>query len=85
MSSRTKNATKSTGNAISRAIKGLGITWVREVNNTYDVGRMRDQIREALTTTEPGPKVIIAASECMLNKERREKPLPLPTVKVDAK
>ena len=75
MSSRAQNATKSTGNAISRAIRGLGITWVREVNNTYAVGALRDQIRAALTTTEPGPKVIIAASECMLNKERREKPL----------
>ena len=75
MSSRSKNATKSTGNAISRAIRGLGITWVREVNNTYAVGHLRDQIRAALTTDAPGPKVIIASSECMLNKERREKPL----------
>jgi indolepyruvate ferredoxin oxidoreductase alpha subunit len=75
MSSRSKNATKSTGNAISRAIKGLGISWVREVDNTYDVGRMRDAIKAALTTDAPGPKVVIASSECMLNKERREKPL----------
>jgi indolepyruvate ferredoxin oxidoreductase, alpha subunit len=28
-----------------------------------------------LTSTEKGPKVIVAASECMLNKQRREKPL----------
>jgi indolepyruvate ferredoxin oxidoreductase alpha subunit len=36
---------------------------------------MRDTIREALTTPEKGPKVIVASSECMLNKQRREKPL----------
>ena len=36
---------------------------------------MRDTLREALTTTEKGPKVIVAQSECMLNKQRRERPL----------
>jgi indolepyruvate ferredoxin oxidoreductase, alpha subunit len=75
MSSRANNASKSTKNPISKALKGVGINWVREVNHTYDVGHMRDVLREALTTDVPGPKVIIAASECMLNKQRREKPL----------
>jgi indolepyruvate ferredoxin oxidoreductase, alpha subunit len=32
-------------------------------------------LKEALTTGEKGPKVLIAQSECMLNKQRREKPL----------
>jgi indolepyruvate ferredoxin oxidoreductase alpha subunit len=36
---------------------------------------MRDILREALTTSAKGPKVIIAQSECMLNKQRRIKPL----------
>jgi indolepyruvate ferredoxin oxidoreductase alpha subunit len=36
---------------------------------------MRDTLKEALTSPEPGPKVIVAASECMLNRQRREKPL----------
>ena len=36
---------------------------------------MRDTLREALTTEEPGPKIIVASSECMLNKQRRVKPL----------
>ena len=31
-------------------------------------------LREALTTTAQGPKVLIAQSECMLNLQRREKP-----------
>ena len=75
MSSRADNPSKATRNPISRALKGIGITWVREVNRTYDVARMRDVLREALTTDAPGPKVIVASSECMLNRQRREKPL----------
>ncbi len=81
MSSRAENATKSTRNPISKALKGIGIDWVREVNHTYDVGRMRDVLREALTTDAPGPKVIVASSECMLNKQRREKPLAQKAIK----
>ncbi len=75
MSSRADNATKATKNPISKALNGIGITWVRQVDRTYDVTHMRNVIREALTTNAPGPKVIIASSECMLNKQRREKPL----------
>jgi indolepyruvate ferredoxin oxidoreductase alpha subunit len=75
MSSRSDNPTRMTRHPISRALKGIGIGWVREVDRTYDVRRMRDTIREALTTKAPGPKVIVASSECMLNRQRREKPL----------
>jgi indolepyruvate ferredoxin oxidoreductase alpha subunit len=48
---------------------------VREITRTYDLARMRDVLKEALTTREKGPKVIVASSECMLNKQRRERPL----------
>lgn len=82
MSSRADNDTKSTKNPISRALKGIGINWVREIDRTYDVARMRDTIREALTTPEKGPKVIVASSECMLNRQRREKPLVAKAIKV---
>ncbi|MCA3437447.1 MAG: indolepyruvate ferredoxin oxidoreductase subunit alpha [Rhodobacter sp.] len=75
MSSRADNATKATKNPISKAVKGIGINWVREITNTYDVGHVRDVLAEALTTDAPGPKVIVASSECMLNRQRREKPL----------
>ena len=74
LSSRAKNETKSTNNPISKALRGVGIEWIRQIDRTYDVGRMRDVLREALTTDYSGPKVIIASSECMLNKQRREKP-----------
>jgi indolepyruvate ferredoxin oxidoreductase alpha subunit len=73
-SSRAKNPTKATQHPISKALKGVGVRWVRQIDRTYDVKRMRDTIREALTTREKGPKVIVASSECMLNKQRREKP-----------
>ena len=75
LSSRAANASKSTRNPIAKALKGVGVGWVRQVDRTYDVGRMRDVLREALTTRVPGPKVIVASSECMLNRQRREKPL----------
>ncbi|MFN3576350.1 MAG: thiamine pyrophosphate-dependent enzyme, partial [Tabrizicola sp.] len=75
MSSRADNPTKATGHPIAKALKGIGIDWVRQVDRTYDVGRMRDVLREALTTDRPGPKVIVASSECMLNRQRRERPL----------
>lgn len=75
LSSRAANPTKATNNPISKALRGIGIEWVRQVDRTYDVAHMRDILREALTTDAPGPKVIVASSECMLNKQRREKPL----------
>jgi indolepyruvate ferredoxin oxidoreductase, alpha subunit len=48
---------------------------VRQIDRTYDVARMRDTLREALRTVTRGPKIIVASSECMLNRQRREKPL----------
>lgn len=73
-SSRAFNKRRKTENSIAKAVRGIGVTWVREIDNTYDVGRMRKILKEALTTDKEGPKVIIASSECMLNKQRRVKP-----------
>ena len=53
----------------------VGVQWVRTLDRTYDVAKVRATIEEALTTDVKGPKVIIAQSECMLNKQRRIKPL----------
>jgi indolepyruvate ferredoxin oxidoreductase alpha subunit len=74
LSSRADSASRSTQHPITRAVEGVGATWVRQIDRTYDVARMRDTLKEALTTTEPGPKVIVASSECMLNKQRRVRP-----------
>ena len=81
LSSRANNDTKSTNNPISAALKGVGVEWVRQIDHTYDVGKMREVLREALTTEYDGPKVIVASSECMLNKQRREKPLRAQAIK----
>jgi len=75
LSSAADNALRATKNPIEKAIRGVGIDWVHTIKRTYDVGRMRDLLKEALTTAVKGPKVIIAQSECMLNKQRRERPL----------
>jgi len=74
-SSAAHNALRSTRNPIEKAVRGVGVNWVRTITRTYDVARMRDVLKEALTTAVKGPKVIIAQSECMLNKQRRERPI----------
>ncbi len=74
LSSRARNDDRSTNNSIVDALAGIGARWVRHVDRTYDVAKMRDTLREALTTDAEGPKIIVASSECMLNKQRRVKP-----------
>ncbi|MBZ0129032.1 MAG: indolepyruvate ferredoxin oxidoreductase subunit alpha [Rhodobacteraceae bacterium] len=75
LSSRADNPAKSTGHPIAAAIRGVGVTWIRQIDHTYDVPKMKAVLHEALTCAYDGPKVIIASSECMLNRQRREKPL----------
>ncbi len=74
LSSRAHNALRSTNHPLETAVRGVGVNWVRRIDRTYDVTRMKGALKEALTTTTPGPKVVIASSECMLNRQRREKP-----------
>ncbi|MEO1242674.1 MAG: indolepyruvate ferredoxin oxidoreductase subunit alpha [Pseudomonadota bacterium] len=74
LSSRADNKTRNTNNPIARAVRGMGVTWLKEVN-TYNVGEMKSVLKDAMTTAAEGPKVIVAQSECMLNRERREKPI----------
>ncbi|WP_349605603.1 indolepyruvate ferredoxin oxidoreductase subunit alpha [Cupriavidus sp. DF5525] len=74
LSSTALNDTRSTGHAIEDAVKGVGVKWVRTIRHTYDLKAMKATLKEALTTGAKGPKVLIAQSECMLNKQRREKP-----------
>ncbi len=74
-SSEALNPIRTTRIPIAEAVRGVGVKWIRTITRTYDVAGMRDMLREALTTKEKGPKVIVAHSECALNRERREKPL----------
>jgi indolepyruvate ferredoxin oxidoreductase alpha subunit len=74
LSSRGDLENRSTKNPIENAVRGVGAKWVRTLTRTYDVEKMRATLREALTTKAEGPKIIIAQSECMLNKQRRVRP-----------
>ena len=67
--------TRDTQNSIETAVRGVGVKWAKTISRTYDVALMRDTLKEALTTPEKGPKVIVAHTECMLNKQRRIRPL----------
>jgi len=75
LSSKAPNPIRATNHPIEQAVRGVGVEWVRTVDHTYSLAKMRDALREALTTPVKGPKVIVASSECMLNKQRRVKPL----------
>ena len=81
LSSKADNPIRQTKLSIADAVRGVGVKWVRTVTRTYDVAHMRDVLRDALTTKEKGPKVIVAQSECTLNKQRRVKPLMLQRAK----
>lgn len=74
LSSKGGAANRSTQHPIEKAVRGVGVEWARTVN-TYDIGEMRKALKEAVTQKGTGPKVLVAQSECMLNKQRREKPL----------
>ena len=58
---------------IENTLSGLGVKWLRTVNN-YDVGEMARTYREAMTTPQKGLKVIVAEGECQLERQRRLKP-----------
>ena len=73
-SSRDGMARQQPNNSIEQAVRGVGVDWVRKVS-TYDMDGAMRAFREALTTDYAGPKVIVAAGECQLNKERRTRPL----------
>ena len=58
---------------IESTLEGLGVKWLRTVDN-YDVARVLRTYREAMTTPERGLKVIVAEGECQLERQRRLKP-----------
>ena len=81
LSSTADNLIRSTKHPIEDAVRGIGVKWVKTVTNTYKVSEMREIMKDALTVKSKGPKVIIAQSECTLNRQRRIKPLMAKRVK----
>ena len=63
-----------TGMTIAQALRGVGVRWIKTIDS-YDVAGTIRTLREALTTRVPGLKVIIAQGECMLERQRRLRPL----------
>jgi indolepyruvate ferredoxin oxidoreductase alpha subunit len=74
LSSASPSASRSTQHPIEKAARGVGVDWARTIDDTYDVAAVRDTFVEALTTPEPGPKLLVMQSECQLNRQRRVKP-----------
>jgi indolepyruvate ferredoxin oxidoreductase alpha subunit len=72
-SSRAEMVTREAGHPIEAAVRGVGVQWVRRVR-TYDMKETLATLKEAMTTSFRGPKVVIAEGECQLNRERREGP-----------
>lgn len=74
LSSKADNPIRSTKHSIEKAVRGVGVKWAKTVTDTYQVAKLRDLFVDALTTRAPGPKVIVAQSECQLNRQRRVRP-----------
>ena len=73
-SSRGEIKSRDGRHPIEAAVRGVGIDWVRTVH-TYDIRGSMAALREALTTSFAGPKVIVAEGECQLTRQRRLVPL----------
>jgi indolepyruvate ferredoxin oxidoreductase alpha subunit len=58
------------GMDVETTLRAMGVTWLRKVR-TYGVAKMVAALRDALSSTEHGLKVIIADGECQLVRQRR--------------
>ena len=56
LSSRAVKDSRSTNNSIVDAVKGVGVKWVRHLDRTYDVARMRDTLARGADHQAPGPE-----------------------------
>ena len=71
-SSINVNNEETASNQIEKALKSVGVKWMKTVR-TYSVDVMLKTLREAMKTNYDGLKVIIADGECMLARQRRIK------------
>ena len=67
------NSAADADRTIENTLAGLGVKWLRTVNN-YKVGEVAKAYKEAMSTDYSGLKVIIAEGECQLERQRRLKP-----------
>ena len=59
---------------IERTLTGMGVKWMKTVNN-YHVTDTFNVLKEAMTSSYNGLKVVIAEGECQLERQRRIKPI----------
>jgi indolepyruvate ferredoxin oxidoreductase alpha subunit len=64
---------KAANMSMERALRGIGVQWMRTVH-TYHVGEMKETLADAMTTDYQGLKVIVAEGECQLERQRKLKP-----------
>jgi indolepyruvate ferredoxin oxidoreductase alpha subunit len=60
--------------AIEHALAGVGVGWVKTVDN-YRVGAVAKVLKEAMSTDYKGLKVVIAEGECQLERQRKLRPV----------
>src|ERR671931_384283 len=59
--------------SLEKALRGIGVRWIRTVDN-YRVGAVAKTLKEAMSTDYAGLKVIVADGECQLERQRRLRP-----------
>lgn len=59
---------------LENALRGVGVKWIETVGS-YRIGRMISVLKRAILAKGKGLRVIIADGECMLARQRREKPI----------
>jgi len=59
---------------LERALRGVGVNWIETVGS-YRVGRMISVLKRAILARGKGLRVVIAEGECMLARQRRERPM----------
>ena len=64
---------KSKDMSIEKTLAGLGVKWMKTVHN-YRVAQMAGTLKDAMTSSYAGLKVIIAEGECQLERQRRIRP-----------
>jgi indolepyruvate ferredoxin oxidoreductase alpha subunit len=67
------NSAAGADRTIENTLTGLGVKWLRTVNN-YKVGEVAKVYKEAMSTDYKGLKVIVAEGECQLERQRRLRP-----------
>ena len=75
-SRRVAEGSSATGNemTIEKTLEGMGVKWLKTVHN-YHLAEVRDTLKEAMTSSFKGLKVVVAEGECQLERQRRLRPL----------